>query len=88
MRRGPALALFIILGSLFNILVTGLTFIALLFVYGRTLGGLLNPATSPWALLLCFGLSLVAGTLAYRKALLLAGKRLDLDRLLGRPRAN
>ena len=83
MSKGIRIAVFMILASLGNVLVTGLYFIALLGLYSQTLARLLSPEALVWVLMICFVLSLVGTVFTYRKVLALLRKDGRFDAWLG-----
>jgi hypothetical protein len=83
MTRGGATALFLVAGTLFNLIATGIAFVLLLVLYGFTLGRILPPTAAPIALLVSFILAVILGGLAYRQGLLVLRTKMNLDEYLG-----
>jgi membrane protein implicated in regulation of membrane protease activity len=81
-NKGPKLALFVLAGTLFNLVSTVVFFLALLGLYSITLGRLLPQSAITWAVLASFILSLVGAVFAYKKVLEFARKKYDLDSML------
>ena len=83
MNKGSKLALFVVAGTIFNLVSTVVLFLALLGVYSITLGRILPQSGITWAVLASFILSLVGSVYAYKKVLEIVRKKYDLDSLLG-----
>jgi hypothetical protein len=71
--------LFILGATLFNILVTVLSFVLLLFLYAK-LQPLLPKGSEMWALPILFVISMIVSFIAYRYALQFLVKRIQLDK--------
>lgn len=83
MSKGAKAAIFVIVASLLNILLTGLLFIACLGIYSLTLGKLLPQTAVMWAVVASFVISMAGTFLIYRKALAFAQKKFNLEEKLG-----
>lgn len=69
--------------SLGNIVVTGLFFAILLWLYSVSLAKILPAQAIVWVLMVCFVLSMIGTVLVYRKVLATLRKDGKLDRWLG-----
>jgi hypothetical protein len=87
MTKGTKLGLFVLGATIFNLLVTALLFIALIFLYSITLGRMLPPESILWAIVVSFLASMVGGILVYKKTLSWARVKYGLDEKLGIPDA-
>jgi hypothetical protein len=83
MTKGARTAIFILAATAANILVTALSFILLLVLYGLTLGRVLKIATAAPVILVAFLASIVISSIAYKKGLDWARKRWKLEEKLG-----
>ena len=72
--------LFLLGGTVFNILITILFFFILFFIYGRFLFPVLPEDSAAWALPVIFVLSIVAAFFVYRQAVKLVSKKLDMEK--------
>jgi hypothetical protein len=72
--------LFILGGTVFNILVTIIAFLLLLFVYARFLAPTLPESTAQWALIVVFLGAIALSFVTYRVALKQIMKRIDMDK--------
>jgi hypothetical protein len=85
--------LFILGGTVFNILVTLLCFIIFLVIYGRFLP-MLPESSAAWMLPVIFVASIVASFLIYRLAIKIIMKKVDMEKYFDpifghrRPRKN
>lgn len=83
MTKGSATALFLVVATLANILLTALFFFGLLFVYGLTLGRFLKVGSSIFAIFGAFVAAVVLSALVYNAVLKRARKRFDLEKRFG-----
>ena len=72
--------LFILGGTVFNILVTALCFIAFLFIFSRFLYPHLPEESITWMLPVVFVASIVAAFFIYRKAIKMIMKKVDMEK--------
>ena len=73
-------ALFILGATLFNILVTVLSFLALLIVYARFIMQRLPEAAQAWSFPLIFIAAIAISFVAYRFALKLLLKKIEMEK--------
>jgi phosphoglycerol transferase MdoB-like AlkP superfamily enzyme len=72
--------LFILGGTAFNILVTIICFIALLVIYSRFLFPTLPESSAAWVMPVLFVVSIVVSFLAYRLAIKIIMKKIDMEK--------
>jgi hypothetical protein len=84
MTKGAKTLLFIVVATLVNLGMTLLYFVALLALYGLTLGRVLKVTTAAPVLLIVFVGSVVLGSLTYGKLLKVFRKKYKLEEFLGR----
>ena len=72
--------LFILGGTVFNILITVLFFIVFLAIYGRFLFPLLPESAAAWALPVVFVASIAASFFVYRQAVKMVTKKIDMEK--------
>ena len=72
--------LFILGGTVFNILTTIVCFIILLVIYSRFLYPLLPESGAAWALPIIFVASIVASFFVYRQAVKMVTKKVDMEK--------
>ena len=72
--------LFILAGTVFNILVTILCFVILLVVYGRFLQPILPESATGIALPIIFIAAIVASFLVYRLVIKIVMKKVDMEK--------
>ena len=72
--------LFILGGTVFNILVTIICFIILLAIYGNILSSMLPESAVAWILPVIFVVSIVASFLIYRLAIKIVMKKVDMEK--------
>ena len=75
--------LFILGATLFNIFVTVLAFLLLLFVYGHFFMNLLPDETQAWSFPLLFIAAILISFFVYRFALGLLMKKIEMERYFG-----
>ncbi|HWR13145.1 MAG TPA: hypothetical protein VN445_15075 [Rectinemataceae bacterium] len=83
MSKGAKAAIFVIVASLANILLTGLLFIACLGLYSLTLAKILPQTAVMWAVVVSFIASMAGTFVIYKKALAYAQKKFNLEEKLG-----
>lgn len=83
MTRGTRVALFMLGGTVFNILTTFVIFVSSLAIYSFTLAKILPESAIMWAIVASFVLSLVGAVLIYKKAISFLRAKYDLDEKLG-----
>jgi hypothetical protein len=83
MTKGARTALFILVATAANILVTAASFILLLVIYGLSLGRVLKIATAAPVILVAFLASILISSLIYKKGLDWARKKWNLEEKLG-----
>ena len=71
---------FILCGTVFNILVTVLSFLGLLVVYSKFLYQVLPEGGNAWILPVIFVLSIVISFFVYRLAIKIIMKKVDMDK--------
>jgi len=81
--KGAKTALFVVVASLANILMTGIIFLACLALYAWTLGKLLPASAVMWAVVFCFVISLGATFVLYKKLLTIAQEKFHLEEKIG-----
>ena len=72
--------LFILGGTVFNILITVLCFLILLALYSRLLYPVLPESSAAWALPIVFVASIVASFFVYRQAIKVVMKKVDMEK--------
>jgi len=72
--------LFIIGGTIFNVLVTMISFLVFLFVYSKFLYGKVNESASAWLLPVFFAAAIAASFFIYRFAIKILMKKVDMDK--------
>jgi len=72
--------LFLIGGTIFNIIITVLCFFLFLFIYGRFLYPVLPEGSLEWFLPANFVASIVASFLIYRQIMKVLMKKIDMDK--------
>lgn len=82
MNKKTGTVLFILAGTVFNILVTALCFAVVLFVYSRFLFGFFPPAVSAWMVPVNFVFSIAISSLVYRLVIRKIAKKIDLKKYL------
>ena len=80
MSKKTNTVLFILGGTVFNILVTVLCFIIFLIIYSRYLYPLLPESSAAWIMPVIFVVSIVASFLVYRMAIKLLMKKVDMEK--------
>jgi hypothetical protein len=71
---------FILVATIFNIIVTVLSFLAILLIYSKFLYQLLPGSSTAWILPLGFVIAIVASFLVYRLAMKIFMKKVDLEK--------
>jgi len=72
--------LFILGGTVFNILITVLSFLLLLLIYGKFIYQYLSGTSSAWVLPIIFVASIVISFLVYRFAIRVIMKKVDMEK--------
>jgi len=72
--------LFILGGTAFNIIITLVTFIILLAIYGRFLFPVLPEEAASWVIPVIFILSIAISFLVYRVAIKIIMKKIDMEK--------
>ena len=72
--------LFILGGTIFNILVTLITFVILLFIYSKFIYFALPEESVAWMMPIMFVLSIVASFLIYRVVIKIVMKKVDMEK--------
>ena len=72
--------LFILGGTVFNILITVLCFLFFLVIYSKFFYSSLNESMSAWVLPLIFVASIVVSFFAYRLLIKVIMKKIDMDK--------
>jgi len=72
--------LFILGGTVFNVLITILCFIILLAIYSRFLYPALPEESAAWALPVLFVASIAASFFIYRQAIKVISKKVDMEK--------
>ena len=84
--------LFILVGTVFNIFITVLSFLIFLLIYTKFLYGRLNESLSAWMLPVFFVAAIVASFFVYRLAVKLLMKKIDMEKyfdpIFGKRRPN
>ncbi|MDA8426677.1 MAG: hypothetical protein M0Z80_11125 [Treponema sp.] len=81
MSKGGRAALFVLLATVGNLVVTALLFAAILFAYSLTLGRFLQ--LGPFALFGAFVIAVVLSVLVYTAILKRLRRKYDLEKLIG-----
>ena len=72
--------LFILGGTVFNVLVTLISFFVLLVIYGRFLVPYLPEDAGGWVLIVIFVLSIAISFVVYRQVIKVITKKIDMDK--------
>jgi len=72
--------LFIFVGTVFNILVTVISFIVLLIIYSKFLYANLPESSTAWVMPVIFVVSIVVSFLVYRLAVKVIMKKVDMEK--------
>lgn len=80
MNKKTNTLLFIIGGTVFNILITVLSFLAFLFLYSTVLHSRLPESAAAWALPVIFVAAIVVSFLVYRLVMKIIMKKVDMDK--------
>ena len=72
--------LFILGGTVFNILITIVCFLVLLVIYSRFLYPVLPESSSAWVLPVIFVVSIAASFFVYRLAIKIITKKVDMEK--------
>ena len=72
--------LFVLLGTLFNILITIFCFVGFLLIYTRFLNPRLPESGGAWALPVIFVVSIAASFFVYRFAVKIITKKVDMEK--------
>ncbi|MCE5257303.1 MAG: hypothetical protein LLF89_10725 [Spirochaetaceae bacterium] len=83
MSKKTSMVIFMIIATIFNVAVTALLFIGILWLYSITLAKLLPQTAVVWAVLISFVVSLILSVVVYQKMLGWARKKYNLDERLG-----
>lgn len=81
MNKGGRTAVFILLATVGNLLLTAVFFVGLLLLYGLTLGRVMQPG--PFALLGAFVIAVILTVVVYSAVLKGLRKRYDFEKLMG-----
>ena len=72
--------LFILAGTVFNIIITMSCFLILLIIYSKFLSGRIGESISAWVLPVFFIAAIVAAFFIYRLAVKIIIKKVDMDK--------
>ena len=72
--------LFILGGTVFNVLITMFAFLAFLLIYSKFLNGFLNESSAAWVLPVLFIAAIVVSFLVYRLAIKILMKKVDMEK--------
>ena len=72
--------LFILLGTLFNVIITVTFFLLFLIIYSKFLYGRLNESAAAWVLPVFFVGAIVVSFLIYRLAIKILVKKVDMEK--------
>jgi len=72
--------LFIIGGTIFNVLVTMISFLVFLFIYSKFLYGRVSESATAWLLPVFFAAAIAASFFIYRFAIKILLKKVDMDK--------
>ena len=72
--------LFILGGTIFNILVTIISFLVFLIIYSRFLFSLLPESAMPWVIPVIFTVSILVSFIVYRVVLNKIMKKVDMEK--------
>jgi len=72
--------LFIIGGTVFNVLVTIISFLFFLFIYSRFLYGRISDSAVSWLLPVFFAASIAASFFIYRLVIKIVMKKIDVEK--------
>ena len=72
--------LFILGWTVFNIIITVLSFFIFLVIYSRFLNGLLPESSAAWAIPIIFVVSIVASFFVYRLIIKVIMKKVDMEK--------
>jgi len=72
--------IFILLATLFNVLITVFSFIILLVIYSKFLFSLIPESMSPWIMPILFIASIVSSFLVYRLAMKIFMKKINVEK--------
>ncbi|HUW40209.1 MAG TPA: hypothetical protein VMV90_04315 [Rectinemataceae bacterium] len=81
MSKGGRAAIFVLLATIGNLVVTALFFVAILFAYGLTLGRFLQ--LGAFAVFGAFVIAIVLSVLVYTAVLKRLRRKYDLEKLMG-----
>ena len=80
MSKKTNTVLFILIATVFNVVVTIVSFVLLLLLYGRLLAPRLPQQVAAWGLPVIFVGSIVIGFVVYRAVLKTLMKRIDMEK--------
>ena len=72
--------LFLLAGTVFNVLITILFFLVLMAIYIRFIYPMLPEDSAAWALPVIFVLSIAASFFVYRQAVKIVSKKIDMEK--------
>ena len=72
--------IFILLGTIFNIIITMSFFLVFLIIYSKFLYGRLNDSAAAWVLPVFFVSAIVVSFLVYRLAIKILIKKVDMEK--------
>jgi hypothetical protein len=72
--------LFILGGTIFNILITLISFLVFLLIYSKFLYGRINEGSVAWVLPVLFVLAIVVSFFVYRLAVKIIMKKVDMEK--------
>ena len=82
MNKKTNTILFVIGGTLFNILVMIVSFLLLLVIYARVFFPLLPESSGPWVMPIIFVASVVNSFFVYRLAIKILMKKVDMEKYI------
>lgn len=83
MSKKTNMVVFMLVATIFNVAVTALLFIGIMWLYSVTLAKLLAQNAVVWAVMISFIASIILTVFIYRKALGWARGKYNLDERLG-----
>jgi len=72
--------IFVLVATLFNILVTVISFVILLIIYSKFLFSLIPESMSPWIMPILFIASITSSFLVYRLAMKIFMKKINVEK--------
>ena len=72
--------LFILGGTIFNVLITVISFLVFLLIYSKVLYGRINESSAAWVLPVLFIAAIVVSFLVYRLAIKIIMKKVNMEK--------